>query len=834
MKSFFEITGENGDTPTTSYLFSDSDRYFFDCGEGFQKFTKGRPNITLGKVKSLFITKLTWDCIGGLIGLFLTLAEYNIKIKVYGPKGLHKLFTASREFQYSLNVEVHEIDTDKVQIIKDELFIFYTLPIFKSTNNNNNNNNMNNHSDNNNEIKESIIDEIGLPKLTYYGKRPNFNQENIENYQEPIVCYIGKTKDFRGKFYPEKAEALGVPKGIAYKHLQDGNSVLNKDGVTITPEQVMQPSMKGSKIAVIRCPSLEYLDSLLKHTHLFKDIHVVNHITPQSVLTNDKYIKFMETITNQSLSLASIGGGSGGTKHIIVNEDNCERSTGCLSSDIQISKLRKFIPQLFPINDTQRQQLPIDLKDSKILNSTNIIPCKDATQITLGPPQNAGEIQFLPMFLNNNNNNNNNNNKNNNNNNCGEDNEDNNGEVIEEFINTKQGQIFKNQLDDKIKEIESNCEKVCFPKILFTGTGSSIPSRYRNVTGNFITLKDGSNLLLDAGESTFGQLYRFFGPIEVKKQLINLKMIWISHLHADHHLGIPNLMEKRQQYSKELNVEIKPLVIIGPNSIVQWIKDLSSIIEMNFIGITIGKETDEFYEICKSLDIKCVTMVPVIHCNFAFGIVIEWNDGFKLSYSGDTRPCKFLSEMGKHSSVQIHEATFEDEKRNDAISKRHSTVGEALEVGRNMNCNFSLLTHFSQRYPNLKMGTYKDTNYGLAIDLLQIAPYQYPLVYRMIEPFSLLFEDEAQKKLDRKQQNIQQTLIQNPNKKFKAAKQPDDNIDSLEKDTKRLERYQRKYKKVESNLPAYLYNIISKSLSTVENTFDDLNNQPQIDDNDDF
>ncbi|KAK5577903.1 hypothetical protein RB653_002851 [Dictyostelium firmibasis] len=823
MKSFFEITGENGDTPTTSYLFSDSDRYFFDCGEGFQKFIKGRPNITLGKVKSLFITKLSWDCIGGLIGLFLTLAEYNVKIKVYGPKGLHKLFTASREFQYSLNVEIHEIDTDKVQIIKDELFVFYTLPIFKSIINNNNNNNNNINNNDNNEIKESLIDETGLPKFTYYGKRPNFNQEIIENYDEPIVCYIGKTKDFKGKFYPEKAAALGVPKGIAYKHLQDGNSVLNKDGETITPDQVMQPSVKGSKIAVIRCPSIEYLDSLLKHTHMFKDIHVVTHITPQSVLTTDKYIKFMENITNQSSSLSSK------TKHIIVNHENCERSSGCLSSDIQISKLRKFIPQLFPINDTQRQQLSIDLKDSKILNNTNIIPCKDATNITLGPPQNAGEIQFLPMFLNNNNNNNNS---------CSNDGDNvdediNNSEIMEDFINTKQGQIFKNQLDDQIKHIESDCKKRCFPKILFTGTGSAIPSKYRNVTGNFITLKDGSNLLLDAGESTFGQLYRFFGPIDIKKQLINLKIIWISHLHADHHLGIPNLLEKRQQYSKELNIAIEPLIIIGPNSIVQWIKDLSSIIDMNFVGITIGKETEEFYQICKSLDIKSVTMVPVIHCNFAFGIVIEWNDGFKLTYSGDTRPCKFLSEMGKDSSVQIHEATFEDEKRNDAISKRHSTVGEALEVGRNMNCQFSLLTHFSQRYPNLKMGTYNDTNYGLAIDLLQIAPYQYPLVYRMIEPFSLLFENEAQKKLDRKQQIHQQTLIQQPNKKFKAAKQPDD-TDPLEKDAKRLERYQNKYKKVETNLPAYLFNIISKSLSKVENTFDDLNSQPQIDDNDSF
>ncbi|KAN0019077.1 hypothetical protein ACTFIU_002279 [Dictyostelium citrinum] len=816
MKSFLEITGENGDTPTTSYLFSDSDRYFFDCGDGFQRFIKGRSNVTFGKIKSIFITSLSWDCIGGLIGLFLTMAELNIKVRLYGPKGLHKLFTSSREFQYQLNVEIYEVDSTIIQTIKDDSFTFYTLPINKNNNNNDN----------------SIIDENKSPTLAYYGRNSSQSTIEIQNedYQfeeSSIVCYIGMTKDFKGKFYPEKAVALGVPKGISFKHLQDGKSVTNKDGVIITPDQVMDKSIKGTKFAIIRCPTLEYLPSLKSHLHMFTDIHIINHIVPNEVLSNLNYIKFMEDINQQQQQQQQSTTTTINTKHIIVNNENCERVSGCQSSDNQILKLQRFIPSLFPMKQQdQRFVKSIEfLNDSKILkDQINVFPCKETTNLILGPPQNAGDIEFLPL------------------NNCstngsGEESnesENNNNESMEEFINTEQGQLFKKQLDQQVEELESNPNKCCHPKILFTGTGSAIPSKYRNVTGNFITLADDQNILLDAGEGTFGQLYRFFGPIEVKKQLINLKMIWLSHLHADHHLGIPNICEKRQQYAKELGLkdnELEPLIIIGPDALIQWINELSVIVNIKFIGIGINSNhSNQLVQTCKKLNIKTFSMVPVIHCNYAFGLVIEWNDGFKLTYSGDTRPCKFLSEMGKDSCVQIHEATFEDEKQMDAISKRHSTVGEALEVGRLMNCQFSLLTHFSQRYPNLKMGTYKDTNYGLAIDLLQISPYQYPLVYKMIEPFSLLFENEAQKKLDKKSTSNQPPLSTTAAaNKSKSTPKTDDRNNTIEKDAKRLEKYQNKYKD-EVILPAYVYNIDLNYLTLVENAYDDLLNQPQFED----
>jgi len=74
---------------------------------------------------------------------------------------------------------------------------------------------------------------------------------------------------------------------------------------------------------------------------------------------------------------------------------------------------------------------------------------------------------------------------------------------------------------------------------------------------------------------------------------------------------------------------------------------------------------------------------------------------FKIVYSGDTRPCPRLSQLGVNASLLIHEATFDDLKQDEAIKKRHSTVTEALQVARDMNAFRTILTHFSQRYPNI-------------------------------------------------------------------------------------------------------------------------------------
>ena len=46
----------------------------------------------------------------------------------------------------------------------------------------------------------------------------------------------------------------------------------------------------------------------------------------------------------------------------------------------------------------------------------------------------------------------------------------------------------------------------------------------------------------------------------------------------------------------------------------------------------------------------------------------------------------------------MHEATFDDELKGEALAKKHSTTSEAISVGVAMRARRMILTHFSQRY----------------------------------------------------------------------------------------------------------------------------------------
>lgn len=48
--------------------------------------------------------------------------------------------------------------------------------------------------------------------------------------------------------------------------------------------------------------------------------------------------------------------------------------------------------------------------------------------------------------------------------------------------------------------------------------------------------------------------------------------------------------------------------------------------------------------------------------------------GWKLVYSGDTRPCLELIEAVHGATILVHEATFEDGMRREAVARNHSTT----------------------------------------------------------------------------------------------------------------------------------------------------------------
>lgn len=74
------------------------------------------------------------------------------------------------------------------------------------------------------------------------------------------------------------------------------------------------------------------------------------------------------------------------------------------------------------------------------------------------------------------------------------------------------------------------------PCLTFLGTGSSLPNKVRNVSSILLESSPSKFILLDCGEGTYGQLYRHFGSEKCDEVLRNLSFIFLSHMHADHHM----------------------------------------------------------------------------------------------------------------------------------------------------------------------------------------------------------------------------------------------------------------------------------------------------------
>lgn len=75
-----------------------------------------------------------------------------------------------------------------------------------------------------------------------------------------------------------------------------------------------------------------------------------------------------------------------------------------------------------------------------------------------------------------------------------------------------------------------------------------------------------------------------------------------------------------------------------------------------------------FKEVLQESGLEILYSVPVVHCPQAFGVVLRAMEkansagkvipGWKVVYSGDTRPCPALIDASRGATVLIHEVSF--------------------------------------------------------------------------------------------------------------------------------------------------------------------------------
>lgn len=255
--------------------------------------------------------------------------------------------------------------------------------------------------------------------------------------------------------------------------------------------------------------------------------------------------------------------------------------------------------------------------------------------------------------------------------------------------------------------------------LIFTGTGAAVPCKHRNVTGMLLRWKDSRNrsILLDVGEGTMGQLLRM--KVAGMESIQHLSAVWVSHPHADHHLGLIRLLhERRRRFTTTI-----PLWIVAPTPLLQFLQDYAEI-DPSITDLyrcvdsrSLVMESDTAPNgtppsLRQALGGATLRAVPVTHCSHAYALVLDRprpttttlksKDWYRVVFSGDCRPSYHkLTAAGSNCDILIHEATFETGLEAQAVLKKHCTVGEAVAVAHIMKAKTLVLTHYSQRYPKI-------------------------------------------------------------------------------------------------------------------------------------
>lgn len=270
--------------------------------------------------------------------------------------------------------------------------------------------------------------------------------------------------------------------------------------------------------------------------------------------------------------------------------------------------------------------------------------------------------------------------------------------------------------------------------VIFLGTSGAIPTEKRSLPATL--LKRGNELFLfDCGEGAQRQMIR--AKIGFHKRM----KVFLSHLHGDHVLGLPGLLQTMALMDRK-----KALEVYAPQGTKSFLESVKEALQF---GLTFPVEIHEILNegvICTENEFVVEAawanhVMPTLAYAFiekprpgkfypekarklsvpegalwsklqhgesvtlADGTVVNPEQvsgpmrlGRKIVYTGDTRPFKGFARFASKADLLIHEATFDDELGEKAIEDGHSTPREAALQAKKAKAKMLALTHLSARY----------------------------------------------------------------------------------------------------------------------------------------
>jgi ribonuclease Z len=213
--------------------------------------------------------------------------------------------------------------------------------------------------------------------------------------------------------------------------------------------------------------------------------------------------------------------------------------------------------------------------------------------------------------------------------------------------------------------------------IIFLGTSGHGITNRRSLPALIIDKK----ILLDCGEGTVSALNSNQIPVK------NIKHIFLSHLHADHWMGLISLLWQIGIY-EQCYPAPKIYVPIGMKAHIEAILDhsFSPLHKLNF-----DPEISELSIISSSLELEnySISWIQVQHDPICYAY--KFNN--EIIFSGDTGPCKALNSFIKEIPRLVHEATMPDSYTDFAHKVNHSTPIDCAKIAKSAGVKKLYLYH---------------------------------------------------------------------------------------------------------------------------------------------
>uniref|UniRef100_A0A7M4F016 Zinc phosphodiesterase ELAC protein 2 n=1 Tax=Crocodylus porosus TaxID=8502 RepID=A0A7M4F016_CROPO len=694
------VAAGSRDAGAAVYVFSEFNRYLFNCGEGVQRLMQEH-KLKVARLDNIFLTRMAWANVGGLSGMLLTLRDIKVpKCVLSGPPEL-LIVSLTPTVLTVLLVAVRPYTEPEY---KDETMTVYQVPLVG-------------------EYKHS-----GSPKHTRASPTDIIHdviETNNALYERTLLSFNSQLHPRKGNFLVLKAKELGLPVETAaiqpiIAAVKDGKSI-TFEGREILPEEICSPPDPSSIFIVIECPHEGFVDAICENDTFQRygvedHVALVVHITPESVLRDSRYKQWLEKFGSK-------------TQHLILNENS--NAVHSLRSYKVQTQLNLIHSEIFPLltsyqSKEEAANFGIPVVRGECLLKYQLRPKKEWQRdiVTVcNSSEYVAEALELPNFQD-----------------CVKECKENlptpshhRTEAYPEivFLGTGSAVPMKTRNvsstlinTSSTQSLLLDCGEGTFGQ-LCRHYGEEIDSVLCNIEAVFVSHLHADHhtgllkILLERHQAfaSLGQSSRpllLIAPIQL--------MTWLSqyHDHCQHILGHFNMIPAGLlvEGCKVEKPKLKALI--------------SSLLE---------KYGFAEFQTCK-----------VRHCRNAFACSMIHNSGWKIVYSGDTMPCEALVKMGKDATLLIHEATLEDGLEVEAIEKMHSTTSQAIESGMKMNAKFIVLNHFSQRYAKIPLFSEDFTEkVGIAFDHMQIRFSDFPTIPKLMWPLKALFAGDIVEMEDRKE-----------------------------------------------------------------------------------